>query len=97
MSRKLLVEPFRSAEIRRKRTLGLFPEQLNGTAFTMSRKENYRSWLYRIRPSVLHGPFKQIKDGLWKSAPNVDVPATPMQLRWNPMPKLSKQKILLTA
>lgn len=72
--------------------LGLFPEQINGTAFTMSRKENYRSWMYRIRPSVLHGEFKQISDGLWKSAPNIDVPVTPMQLRWSPMPKLSKQK-----
>lgn len=72
--------------------LGLYPEQINGTAFTMSRKENYRSWMYRIRPSVLHEEFKQISDGLWKSAPNIDVPATPMQLRWNPMPALSEAK-----
>ena len=72
--------------------LGLYPEQLSGTAFTMSRKENYRSWLYRIRPSVVHGEFKQIANGQWQSAPCVDGPATPMQLRWNPLPSLSSSK-----
>ena len=72
--------------------LGLYAEQLSGTAFTMSRKENYRSWLYRIRPSVVHGQFKQISNGHWKSAPCLDGPATPMQLRWNPLPPLSTSK-----
>jgi homogentisate 1,2-dioxygenase len=72
--------------------LGLYPEQINGTAFTMSRKENYRSWMYRIRPSVLHGEFKLISDGLWKSASDVGAPASPMQLRWNPLPALAVSK-----
>ena len=31
---------------------GLYAEQLSGTAFTMPRSENRRSWLYRIRPSA---------------------------------------------
>jgi homogentisate 1,2-dioxygenase len=33
---------------------GLYPEQLSGTAFTAPLASNRRSWLYRIRPSVLH-------------------------------------------
>ena len=72
--------------------LGLYPEQLSGTAFTMARKENFRSWLYRIRPSVMHGDFKQINDGLWKSAPAHDGPALPTQLRWDPLPALTESK-----
>lgn len=76
---------------------GLYPEQLSGTAFTMGRKENYRSWLYRIRPSVLHGEFKETKSApLWKSASDPDFPPTPMQLRWDPLPKLTEQKDFIT-
>lgn len=37
---------------------GLYAEQLSGSAFTAPRGENRRSWLYRLRPSVLHQPFK---------------------------------------
>jgi homogentisate 1,2-dioxygenase len=36
---------------------GLYAEQLSGSAFTMPRAANLRSWLYRIRPSVLHEEF----------------------------------------
>jgi homogentisate 1,2-dioxygenase len=72
--------------------LGLYPEQLSGTAFTMSRKENYRSWLYRIRPSVIHGQFRQIPNGQWQSAPSIDGPVTPMQLRWDPLPRLNSKR-----
>src|SRR3546814_7767946 len=32
---------------------GLYAEQLSGTAFTVSRAESRRSWLYRIRPAAL--------------------------------------------
>ena len=34
------------------------PEQLSGTAFTAPRHQNRRSWLYRIRPAAMHGPFE---------------------------------------
>lgn len=71
---------------------GLYPEQLSGTAFTMPRKDNYRSWLYRIRPSVMHDEFHQISNGSWMTAPQFDGPATPMQLRWSPLPALSQSK-----
>src|ERR1700733_11557531 len=37
---------------------GLYAEQLSGSSFTSPRHENQRSWLYRIRPSVLHSPFQ---------------------------------------
>jgi len=36
---------------------GLYAEQLSGTAFTAPRHANRRSWLYRIRPAAMHGPF----------------------------------------
>jgi homogentisate 1,2-dioxygenase len=39
---------------------GLYAEQLSGTAFTAPRAVNKRTWLYRIRPSVLHRPFKPL-------------------------------------
>ena len=69
--------------------LGLYPEQVSGSAFTMPRKYNFRSWFYRIRPSVVHGEFKPLPMGLWKTAPATGVAPTPMQLRWSPLPALS--------
>src|SRR5437667_11046834 len=36
---------------------GLYAEQLSGTAFTAPRHANRRSWLYRLRPAVMHGAF----------------------------------------
>ncbi len=65
---------------------GLFAEQLSGTAFTAPRKENLRTWLYRIRPSVMHGQFKMIDKGSIASRPFTEVPASPNQLRWDPVP-----------
>ena len=38
--------------------LGLYAEQLSGTPFTAPRAANRRSWRYRIRPSVMHGPIR---------------------------------------
>ncbi len=66
--------------------LGLYAEQLSGTAFTAPRAHNLRSWLYRIRPSVIHKPFKQIENKRWLSAPFTDAVTSPNQLRWNPLP-----------
>jgi len=68
--------------------LGLYAEQLSGTAFTAPRGVNARSWLYRIRPSVSHvGRFAKASLPHWKTAPHVpehDVPLGP--LRWDPVP-----------
>ncbi|HZH33753.1 MAG TPA: homogentisate 1,2-dioxygenase [Pyrinomonadaceae bacterium] len=69
-----------------KAAFGLYAEQLSGTSFTTPRLLNKRSWLYRIRPSVTHKPFRQIENNLFKSSPFDETPATPNQLRWNPLP-----------
>ncbi len=65
---------------------GLYAEQLSGSAFTAPRHDNRRSWLYRLRPSASHAPFKPY-DGsaLLRSGPFAEVPATPNRLRWDPM------------
>src|SRR5262249_17524505 len=67
-----------------KAPLGLYAEQLSGTSFTAPRSENLRSWLYRIRPSVLHSPFKRVEHKLLITRPFSDSFTTPEQLRWNP-------------
>ncbi|SMF20633.1 homogentisate 1,2-dioxygenase [Pseudobacteriovorax antillogorgiicola] len=69
---------------------GLIPELLSGTAFTARRHENLRTWLYRIRPSVLQGAFAPATGfEAIQSAPLGDDHITPQQLRWDPMPKPS--------
>jgi len=62
---------------------GLYAEQLSGTAFTAPRAHNRRSWLYRIRPAVVHEPFRRIENG---GLTNDFDPSgsTPNQLRWDP-------------
>jgi homogentisate 1,2-dioxygenase len=67
--------------------LGLYAEQLSGTAFTAARHRNMRSWLYRIRPSVVHSDFigpMEHKGGI-SSNLNDDFVITPNQLRWSPI------------
>ena len=43
--------------------LGLFAEQLSGTAFTQPRAVNRRTWVYRIMPSAAHQKFSRIGSG----------------------------------
>lgn len=64
--------------------LGLVAEQLSGTPFTAPRAHNRRTWVYRIRPSASHGPFRPL-DGepLLRTAPLAEG-ATPNRLRWDP-------------
>ncbi|WP_310498215.1 homogentisate 1,2-dioxygenase [Sandarakinorhabdus sp.] len=61
---------------------GLYAEQLSGTAFTMARAENRRSWLYRLRPSAAHPAFTLLHDPVADRA----LPADPNRLRWDPRP-----------
>ncbi len=70
--------------------LGLYTEQFSGSPFTAPRAVNRRTWTYRIRPSVTHKPFKQISNGLIRSAPFNDSPVPPNQLRWSPLPMPSE-------
>src|SRR5580658_7971222 len=65
---------------------GLYAEQLSGTTFTAPRDHNRRSWVYRTHPSAVHGTFREIDAGLWKSGPFDEVPAPPDALRWSPLP-----------
>ena len=63
---------------------GLYAEQLSGTAFTMPRHENRRSWLYRLRPSADHRPFVAY-DGAPRLACRASGPLAPNRLRWDPL------------
>jgi homogentisate 1,2-dioxygenase len=69
-----------------KAPLGLYTEQLSGTAFTAPRAVNRRTWTYRIRPSVTHKPYEEIPCRLVRSGPFDEVVTPPNQLRWDPMP-----------
>jgi homogentisate 1,2-dioxygenase len=78
-----------------KAPLGLYTEQLSGTAFTAPRATNRRTWTYRIRPSVTHKPFREIGTalglGLFRSGPFTELPTPPNQMRWNPIPMPEKK------
>ncbi|WP_432036215.1 homogentisate 1,2-dioxygenase [Streptomyces cucumeris] len=67
--------------------LGLYAEQLSGTAFTEPRAHNRRSWLYRIRPSAAHPPFTRIDNGGLRGAPFTETVPDPNRLRWDPLPE----------
>ncbi|HJZ98569.1 MAG TPA: homogentisate 1,2-dioxygenase [Candidatus Solibacter sp.] len=67
-------------------SLGLYTEQLSGSAFTAPRATNRRTWTYRIRPSVTHKPFEPAPLGMMRSGPFDEVPTPPTQLRWDPFP-----------
>jgi homogentisate 1,2-dioxygenase len=63
---------------------GLYAEQLSGSAFTAPRHENRRSWLYRMRPTADHRPYRRYQGAkLFAPAP-VKEPAPPNRLRWDP-------------
>src|ERR1700675_2048262 len=64
---------------------GLYAEQLSVTAFTAPRHSNRRSWLYRIRPAAMHGPFAPFEHRAF-TAELTDVPISPNQYRWDPLP-----------
>jgi len=61
---------------------GLYAELLSGTAFTMSRSEQRRTWLYRIRPSALHPAFARLERQLAGGGLGE---VTPNRLRWSPL------------
>jgi homogentisate 1,2-dioxygenase len=67
--------------------LGLYAEQLSGTAFTEPRAHNRRSWLYRIRPSAAHPAYRRIDNGSLRGAPFTEAVPDPNRLRWDPLPE----------
>jgi homogentisate 1,2-dioxygenase len=64
---------------------GLYAEQISGSAFTAPRHLNRRTWMYRIRPGALHGPFSAQLPGRFHNRFG-EMPPTPNQLRWDPFP-----------
>ena len=69
---------------------GLYTEQLSGTAFTASRHENRRSWLYRIRPTADHRPFERYDGATLFAAPPDSAPLAPNRLRWDALSDLAE-------
>lgn len=65
---------------------GLYAEQFSGSAFTAPRHQNLRSWLYRIRPSVLQSAYRPMPAGPVATAPLTNAAADPNQMRWDPLP-----------
>ena len=65
---------------------GLYAELISGTAFTQPRADNLRSWVYRLRPSAVHGAFKPIENGQLRTPPFDEGVLTPQQTRWDPAP-----------
>lgn len=71
-----------------KPAFGLYAEQLSGSAFTVARHRNLRTWLYKIRPSVLQGPFTEVGHATWMSDPQLgSFVRTPQALRFRPFPE----------
>jgi len=68
-----------------KAPFGLYAEQLSGTAFTVPRVHNRRTWTYRIIPSCKHEPPKQINKGCLVSNFS-KARIVPNQMRWDPLP-----------
>lgn len=65
---------------------GLYTESLSGTAFTAPRSENLSTWLYKLRPSAMHGPYQPMDCRKLRTGPFNEAPTPPNRLRWNPLP-----------
>src|SRR6266699_2394548 len=65
---------------------GLYAEVISGTSFTAPRAENLSAWLYRLRPSAMHAPFRRVDDRAIRSGPFDEAETPPNRLRWNPLP-----------
>ncbi len=67
--------------------LGLYAEQLSGTAFTVPNCRNRRTWMYRIRPSVRHASrFTRVTTELPDDRSRRGHVAPIGQIRWDPPP-----------
>ena len=78
-----------------KPAFGLYAEQLSGTAFTAPRHENRRSWLYRMRPSAEHPPYRSYGRAPQFSAASLADPLPPNRLRWGPLPLVDEPRDLI--
>ena len=77
--------------------LGLYTEQLSGTAFTVPNRRNRRTWFYRIRPSVRHAwQFREAETHWIRTAPNRESEPPIGQLRWDAPPFPDERTDFLT-
>ena len=72
-----------------KAPMGLYAEQISGSAFTAARQHTKLSWCYRTQPSVVHIPFIKFVHPTWQSPPYPQDIQTPNQYRWSPQPPLT--------
>jgi len=72
---------------------GLFAEQLNGSAFTAPRTNNFRTWFYRIMPSCVHKPFEKIDCGRITTSMS-QAQTVPNQTRWKPFPLAKPDEVV---
>ena len=63
---------------------GLMSELVSGTTFGAPRALNRRSYLFRIRPSVLQGQFEPLKHRTLLTPPFEGVTASPNHYNWGP-------------
>ncbi|MFZ9034760.1 MAG: homogentisate 1,2-dioxygenase [Francisellaceae bacterium] len=79
--------------------MGLYAEQFSNSAFTAPRAYNFRSWQYRIRPSIVHSGKSQLISGHkirdWSNADAVLTP--PDQMRWSPEDKPADDSDIITS
>lgn len=69
-------------------SLGLYAEQLSGSAFTAPRSANLATWLYRIRPAVMQGRFvpqRNLTAATFFPPHHLD----PNPMRWNRNPEIT--------
>lgn len=64
---------------------GLYAEKFSATAFTAPRRDNRRTWLYRIQASVVAGRATPYAQERFLSAPFA-LPSPPTPMRWSPWP-----------
>lgn len=64
--------------------MGLYAEQINGSAFTTAREQTKLTWCYRTRPSAAHEPFVEYNHPSWLSPPFNTISQAPNQYRWSP-------------
>ena len=60
---------------------GLYAEVISGTSFTAPRAENLSAWLYRLRPSAMHAPFRRVDDRAIRSGPFDEAETPPNRQR----------------
>lgn len=64
--------------------LGLYSELITGASFYAPRHLNRRSYVFRIRPSILGADYEPWDSGNFRTPP-LDEPSHPGRLRWGPL------------